>query len=49
MDKNEIVAGLAEINAFCNVIINDDKKESNILKRWEEYTNEAIKLINEKC
>lgn len=46
MDKDEIVAGLAEINAFCEVLIKDFNKESNMLKRWKDYTDEAIKLIN---
>ena len=42
MSKDEIVAGLAEIYAFCEVL----GKESETMQRWKKYTNEAIKLIN---
>jgi hypothetical protein len=47
-DKDNVVAGLAEINAFCKVISQTDMEVSNeLVKRWEQYTNEAIKLLNE--
>lgn len=42
MSKDEIVAGLAEIYAFCEVL----GKESETMQRWKKNTNEAIKLIN---
>lgn len=48
MSKDEIVAGLAEINAFCVVFIEHFKCESDEVKRWKEYTDEAIKMLNEK-
>ena len=46
MDKDEIVAGLAEINAFCEVFIKEYNCGNDIIKKWKDYTNEAIKLIN---
>ena len=46
MNKDEIVAGLAEINAFCEVFIKEFNCDNEITKRWKEYTDEAIKLIN---
>ena len=46
MDKDEIVAGLGEINAFCEVFLKDFHLDSDIVKRWKEYTDEAIKLLN---
>ena len=48
MDKNEIVAGLAEINAFCEVFIKELNCGNEVIKRWKEYTDEAIKFINDK-
>lgn len=45
MNKDEIVAGLAEIYAFCEVL----GKESEIMQRWKQYADEAIKLINSEC
>lgn len=48
MSKDEIVAGLAEINAFCVVFIEHFKCESEEVKRWKECTAEAIIMLNEK-
>ena len=50
MDIDDIVVGLAEINAFCVVAMTQEHSESfyGTIKRWEECINEAIKLLNQK-
>ena len=43
--RDEVVAVLAEINAYCKIVI--QMNESNeIAKRWEKYTNRAIIMLN---
>lgn len=44
-ERDEVVAVLAEINAYCKIVI--QMNESNeIGKRWEKYTNQAIIMLN---
>ena len=42
MDRDEIIAGIAEINAFCEAF----GCNSDMAERWKTYTAEAIKLLN---
>ena len=44
MDKEEIIIGLAELNAICSASY--QKTGNELMKRYADCTNEAIRMIN---
>ena len=47
MDKDNIIAGLGEIHAFCETAQQINPDVPDICKRWAEVTSEAMSLLKQ--
>ena len=47
MDKDNIIAGLGEIHAFCETAQQINPDVPDICKRWAEVTSEAMSLLEQ--